>query len=587
MENFVLIALTEALKQEAEGMVVRRIVQHQANGFIFQTRAVRMPALKVLLDARSPAMYVSDVRPPLDSVGSDFLMVLRKHLSGARLYGIEKQLSERIVELRFQTNLPAKELERVTLVVELLPNAPNLMLLDQARHVLAAFRTPSPQHGFGAFDAYRYPQNTKVDLSTTLSDRDWFDEAAFEQDDAAWLIRAIAGIGPVFAREIVHRHKTWGRLVPDELKDLLNQLTQPTSTAWIYTEKPLSVILERNDLAALGKATLSPIELESLRRTHSAQTYLQLMEATRFLHDELEARLLLEAAKRPQLRGIRDRNRRLNQRRKRLIQRRERFDEATALQTTAQMLVSSGAAMDQRHESVDVTDYFGDTPRTRTIPLDSSRTLRENTARMFKQCQKAARGRTMVERQLNEAEVLERKLREDEERIRAIGNWERWMASGGSPKTTKSGSSRGKPKGSTPARRGRSIEIDGHEVLVGRNSRENDELTFRVATGDDFWLHVADYSGSHVIVRNPSRNDELESSLLLHAAELAAYHSQARNSNKVDVHYTRRKFVSKPRKARPGLVTLRQFQTITVEPRNWVPRPTDSGDSADNGSEEA
>ena len=589
MENFALIALTEAIKREADGMVVRRVVQHHANGFIFQTRVVRMPALKVLLDARTPAMYVSGIRPPVESVGSDFLMVLRKHIGGARLLEVEKPLSERIVELRFRTSLPAKELERVTLILELIPNAPNLLLLDQARRVLASFRPLSPQHGIGAFDIYRYPPNDKIELASTRTDRSWFDENGFEEAGTAWLIRTITGMGPVFAGEIVHRHKTWGRLIPDELKDLLNQITQPTAPGWIYTETPLSVILERNDLAALGKAVLSPVELESLRRTHSAQTYLTMLEAARFLHDEREARLLLERAKKPRLRGVRAQIRRLNQRRNRLVQRREQFNEAAELQTTAQMLVSSGAAMDQRHESVAVTDYFGDEPRTRTIPLDKSRTLRENTTRMFKRCRKAARGGKMVENQLNEVENLDRKLRKEEERIRAITNWDAWMASGGSSKTARPGSVSGRTKGQggTHARRGRSIEIDGHEVLVGRNSRENDELTFRVASGDDFWLHVADYSGSHVIVRNPSRESELKGSLLVRVAQLAAYHSQARNSNKVEVHYTRRKFVSKPRKARPGLVTLREFQTIKVEPRDWVPGEAPAPDAGDNGSGEA
>ena len=92
-----------------------------------------------------------------------------------------------------------------------------------------------------------------------------------------------------------------------------------------------------------------------------------------------------------------------------------------------------------------------------------------------------------------------------------------------------------------------------------------------MAAGDDFWFHVADYSGSHVIVRNPTKDPDLEKAVLLRAAQLAAYHSQARNSSKVEVHYTLRRFVSKPRRAKPGLVSLREFKSITVEPKNWTP----------------
>ncbi len=96
-------------------------------------------------------------------------------------------------------------------------------------------------------------------------------------------------------------------------------------------------------------------------------------------------------------------------------------------------------------------------------------------------------------------------------------------------------------------------------------------MTFKVAAADDFWLHVAEYSGSHVIVRNPAKEQALEEPVLVRAAELAAYHSQARNSNKVEVHYTRRRFVTKPKKAKPGLVHLREFKTISVEPKGWRP----------------
>src|SRR5258706_11583576 len=117
-------------------------------------------------------------------------------------------------------------------------------------------------------------------------------------------------------------------------------------------------------------------------------------------------------------------------------------------------------------------------------------------------------------------------------------------------------------------RRFRTLQIDGRVVLVGKGARENDELTFDVASPEDFWFHVADYSGSHVVVRNPRKEQDLEEAVLLKAAQLAAYFSQARNSSKVEVHYTKRKHVSKPRRAKPGLVRLNEFKSIKVEPKN-------------------
>lgn len=119
-------------------------------------------------------------------------------------------------------------------------------------------------------------------------------------------------------------------------------------------------------------------------------------------------------------------------------------------------------------------------------------------------------------------------------------------------------------------KRYRAIRLDGKEILIGKGARENDELTFTVAGPEDFWLHVADYSGSHVVVRNPNKDRDLDESVLTKAAQLAAYFSQARNSSKVEVHYTKRKHVMKPRRAKPGLVRLGEFKSITVEPKNWL-----------------
>jgi predicted ribosome quality control (RQC) complex YloA/Tae2 family protein len=73
-----------------------------------------------------------------------------------------------------------------------------------------------------------------------------------------------------------------------------------------------------------------------------------------------------------------------------------------------------------------------------------------------------------------------------------------------------------------------------------------------------------------VVVRNPRKDKDLEEPVLVKAAQLAAYFSQARNSSRVEVHYTKRKHVSKPRRAKPGLVRLIEFKSIKVEPKNWL-----------------
>ena len=110
--------------------------------------------------------------------------------------------------------------------------------------------------------------------------------------------------------------------------------------------------------------------------------------------------------------------------------------------------------------------------------------------------------------------------------------------------------------------------MDGFVVLVGKTDEDNDRLTFEVAEPDDVWMHVAGYSGSHVVVRNPERAASLPRPVLERAAELAAWYSKARDAGKVEVHVCRAADVSKPRGFAPGKVLLARWSRLRVYPRD-------------------
>lgn len=108
----------------------------------------------------------------------------------------------------------------------------------------------------------------------------------------------------------------------------------------------------------------------------------------------------------------------------------------------------------------------------------------------------------------------------------------------------------------------RFVSPDGMEILVGRTARDNDALTFRIASQRDFWLHVAGSPGSHVIVRNPEGLASLPRETLRFAATLAARHSKARAAGQVSVHVAQVKDVSKPRGAPSGQVSLKRYRSV-------------------------
>ncbi|MEW5899238.1 MAG: NFACT RNA binding domain-containing protein, partial [Bacillota bacterium] len=105
---------------------------------------------------------------------------------------------------------------------------------------------------------------------------------------------------------------------------------------------------------------------------------------------------------------------------------------------------------------------------------------------------------------------------------------------------------------------------DGFKILAGRNNRQNDYLTMRLAKDNDLWLHAREIPGAHVIIRAGERPPTPVA--LREAAAIAAYYSQARQSQNVPVDYTLRKNVHKPRGARPGFVIYKEQRTLVADP---------------------
>lgn len=108
-------------------------------------------------------------------------------------------------------------------------------------------------------------------------------------------------------------------------------------------------------------------------------------------------------------------------------------------------------------------------------------------------------------------------------------------------------------------------EFDGWTILAGRSNTDNDRLSLRIARPDDWWFHVRSMPGSHVVLR-AREGEEPGRAVLDAAAAVAAYHSKARSGGNVAVSCTRGKFVSKPRGAPPGTVTIRKERVLQVRP---------------------
>jgi predicted ribosome quality control (RQC) complex YloA/Tae2 family protein len=237
------------------------------------------------------------------------------------------------------------------------------------------------------------------------------------------------------------------------------------------------------------------------------------------------------------------------------------------------LLLANIATAEREGNRLRLKDYYAEGAPTIEIELDENGSIQEAASESFARYTKAKRAVEEIGRRLiqldQELEDLGEKQIELKKAVAARdpAAVARFADQKEKPKSV------GKKEKASAAVKGmrRYRSSDGYEVIVGRSARDNDSLTFRVARPHDLWLHAGDYPGSHVIVRNSGRG-EIPHRTIIEAAQLAAKFSQASKDSKVTIHYTQRKFISKPKGAASGLVRISSFRSITVEPGETMER---------------
>jgi predicted ribosome quality control (RQC) complex YloA/Tae2 family protein len=248
--------------------------------------------------------------------------------------------------------------------------------------------------------------------------------------------------------------------------------------------------------------------------------------------------------------------------------------DAEAQRRLGDLLLANISTAERTGNGVKLIDYFSPDQPVVEIEVDKKLTLAQEAERRFASYSRSKRAVRQIQLRIEAAQRELDSLDADQqalERLVSDGDvavLEKFLAS--TPSAAKglssaaSGRHQRKKEQRVPGTR-RYVSSDGFEILVGRAAHDNDHLTFKVARPNDLWLHAADYPGSHVVVRNSTRK-EIPHRTIIEAAQLAAHFSQASKDPKVGVHYTPRKFLSKPKGAAPGLVRLSRFKSITVKP---------------------
>ena len=557
-------AVAGELRPQLLGLRVDKVHQPARDQVVLLFRGKR---LLLNAGAGAPRLQLTEILRDNPAEPPMFCMLLRKHLSGARVAGLTQPPLERLVKIEFDASDELGRAGRRTLVLEAMGRRSNLILLDGEGRVIDSLRrvdadmSAARQVLPGLF--YQPPASTGrlpflEETEAGFAAR--FASAAAEKTLDGFLLDQYFGLSPLMARELsfqaardadarVFQLRDPGPLWR-ALEDFQGRVREGrfTPVCLLRDGKPLDfACVPVGQYGGAAEAVTCPSFSALLDDFYAAR---EKQERTR----QRGADLLRAAS------TARDRLRR-----KLALQEKEYAETRNRdkLRIQGDLITANLYRMERGPARLDCENFYEDNAPV-SIPLDPLLTPQQNAAKYYKRYTKAKTAEKYLRQQMDLArrdlEYLESVLAEIQraETERDFLDIREELREAGFLKK------QGRKDKSRPAAPWEFRTASGLRVQVGRNNRQNDKLTLKDADRRDLWLHTQKIHGSHVILhcagRAPSEED------IVQAAMLAAWFSQARESGNVPVDCTEVRNVKKPAGGRPGMVIYTTYRTVNVTP---------------------
>lgn len=550
--------VTRAMVRELQDRIllgkIEKVYQPEADELVFHihTKNGNVKLLASVGSAHARVCFITEnpVNPPAPLA---FCMLLRKHLQGGRITEITQKDSERIIEISLETLNELGFTMSKKLIFEIMGKHSNIVLMDIASgKIIDSIKRVS-------FDVNRVRQILPgmIYQYPPAQDKIPFLEISAEQlealpADGKAILRSVGGIAPAFAEELALRA---GVQRSGYLSDVLAAIESPNhADARVYLDESGAPI------------DFYPVPLSELEENCRVERFGDLSSAMEFYFGKKESSNQGRQKSHDLIRSVNALLDKMYLKKKRLSEDLLKAENSEDLRLYGELLTANIHLIQPGMKSVEVTNYYDGS--TLTIPLDVKLSPSKNAQHYFK---KYGKSKTAIkEKQIqldeNEAEIkyLESVLSflentDDVVEIESIRA--ELVETGYVRRRRQAGGFKEKKYKPAPYRYTLS---NGMSVLVGRNNKENDILTFKTAGNKDLWLHTKDIPGSHVIVQ--SGGAELDEEAVWEAAAIAAYHSKARTSENVPVDYVQIKYVKKPAGAKPGMVIFTNNRTVYVNP---------------------
>ena len=549
-------------------------------------------------DASLPLVYLTQSNKPSPMTAPGFCMLLRKHLQNARIINIAQPGLERIIHLDLEHLNELGDLCRKKLIIEVMGKHSNIifcddkdMIIDSIKHIsgmVSSVREVLPGRDYfipqtqNKWNPLRFcpsytdaqtadndlisPDNAlaflKSEEDNTILYYNVFCEHMRSRPMPAYkaIYSSYTGISPIMAQEICYRSRVDADMPANVLVDTALHSLYDTLCSM------MSQIITGDFHPSILYNGREPIEFAALPLTLYAdktarsfdsisavleQYYAERSMVTRIRQKSVDLRRIVQTALE---RNVKKYDLQLRQ-----MQDTEKKD---TYKVYGELINTYGYNIAPDSKSMEALNYY--TNEMITIPLDPTLTPQENARKYFEKYGKMKRTyealselTVQVKEEIDHLESILASLDIAMQEEDLVQIKEELIESG---YIRRKG---GTKKAKVTSRPFHYISSDGFHMYVGKNNYQNDELTFKFATGNDWWFHAKKKAGSHVIVK--TEGQELPDRTFEEAARLAAYYSKGREQDKVEIDYIQKKHVKKPAGAKPGFVVYYTNYSMMID----------------------
>lgn len=565
-DGVTIAGIVNELKDKLVGNRIYKIAQPEKDELILTVKGscgqVRM---LMSADASLPLLYLTEKNKTSPMTAPNFCMLLRKHLQNARIVSVTQPGLERIVRFELEHLNELGDLCKKYLIIELMGKHSNIIFCDDKDMIIDSIK-----HISGIVSSVREVLPGRTYFIPKTQDKAELLECSADEVSAVLKAKSLpvykaiytgfTGISPCIAQELCHRAGIDADLPSSELEaGALDRLVAEIGRLTDSIKNKdfrFNVVYENNQPAEYAAIRLSSYAQEQSRSFESISALLEYYYAeknviTRIRQRSVDLRKIVQTALERNVKKYDLQVKQLQDTGKR-----EKY------RVYGELLNAYGYGVEAGAKSMEALNYYDD--QMITIPLDPTLSAGENAKKYFDKYQK-------LKRTYEALTTLTKETKEEIDHLKSIGTSldialkeedlvqikEELIESG---YIRRKGNAKREKITSRPFHY---VSSDGYHIYVGKNNYQNEELTFKFATGNDWWFHTKGIPGSHVVVK--TNGEEVPDRVFEEAGKLAAHYSQARGQEKVEIDYTQKKNVKKPNGSKPGFVVYYTNYSLVID----------------------